>query len=1100
MFIPLLFFSSESNKEDSAMDSGPAPVESLLAVVPTGHRAESKARDPASSTSSDHGDPLLPQRMASLISLATRSTNLAIQLGTRLGGCGLNVAKHTALSTIELSRSVLENILYLAGKDVVSSTESELARAETETTLQKAIEFLHSSLNNAAFWTAAGFNMTSATLSLASETSQFALTTIDRFFGSTDSSRAIASIIALVRREFQNPATGAPGERVSVTDLVMVFCGLAYLQTTCRQLLEEEARAFRTEEVVWDVVVPITALQLDSRANDYSSALSHAPILAALQRRDAHEDETQRADSVLTMELEREIMRALPSNAKVAINRESFAYDIIRVDVISDDQPAVVRPPPGIELVEQSTGLAVTDSARQGASERPGRHTRYVFRRERHHEMRTTSFQQVDGNVNFIDSCELDQSNYTRPSSRLISDREASETFPPFGSDAESKVSSCMPSTLPSSSRDSFITAISNPSVPCYPSNTSSPGVNRSMSSSTRQGLQTVVRKSPSLLDMNDLSTRFPTSSNKQHALSGTWTVSEGAQHSSYRLDPSSQLSMPYSGDGLSVLSSEGNVENLRRAPVKRSPSVASFVTIRESVRQSTISLAETYSMTEDPRASMLEEMDESSWGGKDANAIARTDHRRMKSYTPSIYTLAADAGDASVVSYQGTVARTAFGDDSALDKLKQNGVLDGMFPHNHLVRNITRYMRFASASYGLRFLQFLGIGTKMPPLPSDLRDTHQELRSFAHHTRSNPSDILLSSFVDPNGGSDSSGSTNTGVPLVHYISLDHESKAVVLTCRGTLGFEDVLADMTCDYDDMLWRGRTYKVHKGVHASARRLLYGGDGKVLATLRTALEEFPDYGLVLTGHSLGGAVTTLLGIMLAEPAQSPGTPFVTTAEPHTRYITHPSSTQTSLVTGQPITTPHVCLPAGRAIHVFAYGPPATISPALRDATRGLITTIVNGHDIVPYLSLGVLHDMQAAALALKSDSSAARAELWKKILKGLMTEAAKISGFGSGSNSEEEQRTQEWAYALLKGLRASMVGEKLVPPGEVFVVEAEKDKMMRGGRKGKNVVLKYVRDVEKRFREVRLGKCMLVDHNPGRYERALEGLTAGVMGQD
>ena len=80
---------------------------------------------------------------------------------------------------------------------------------------------------------------------------------------------------------------------------------------------------------------------------------------------------------------------------------------------------------------------------------------------------------------------------------------------------------------------------------------------------------------------------------------------------------------------------------------------------------------------------------------------------------------------------------------------------------------------------------------------------------------------------------------TETGVPLVHYISLDHESKAVVLTCRGTLGFEDVLTDMTCEYDDLTWRGRQYTVHKGIHASARRLLEGRGGQVLATIKKAL---------------------------------------------------------------------------------------------------------------------------------------------------------------------------------------------------------------------------------------------------------------------
>ena len=49
----------------------------------------------------------------------------------------------------------------------------------------------------------------------------------------------------------------------------------------------------------------------------------------------------------------------------------------------------------------------------------------------------------------------------------------------------------------------------------------------------------------------------------------------------------------------------------------------------------------------------------------------------------------------------------------------------------------------------------------------------------------------------------------------------------------------------------------------------------------------------------------------------------------------------------------------------------------------------------------------------------------------------------------------------------------------------------------GRPAQRVVLKYVKDVERRFREVRFGTSMLTDHNPGKYEDALSKLKSGVM---
>src|SRR5207248_3445023 len=187
-------------------------------------------------------------------------------------------------------------------------------------------------------------------------------------------------------------------------------------------------------------------------------------------------------------------------------------------------------------------------------------------------------------------------------------------------------------------------------------------------------------------------------------------------------------------------------------------------------------------------------------------------------------------------------------------------------------------------ASYGSHFLRIMGIASAKTDKSANLEPSHhQEHYSFSSHTKLPPEAILLSSFVDLQGGSNSSGMTETGVPLVHYISLDHESKAVVLTCRGTLGFEDVLTDMTCEYDELTWRGRQYTVHKGIHASARRLLEGRGGQVLATIKAALEEFQDYGLVMCGHSLGGGVASLLAVMVSEPGaiENSGSAFVTTS---------------------------------------------------------------------------------------------------------------------------------------------------------------------------------------------------------------------------
>lgn len=554
-----------------------------------------------------------------------------------------------------------------------------------------------------------------------------------------------------------------------------------------------------------------------------------------------------------------------------------------------------------------------------------------------------------------------------------------------------------------------------------------------------------------------------------------------------------------------------------------RPSSRASYVAVHQTRRDSLVSQTDTYSIhSADPTrplsptytrtesragGSVVRCKSEKDLGdGQSLSPPKRQPRARSHAHTASIHTLRTKASQSSLVPFS-YPARSAYDEAEALDTLRHSGMVAGIFPRYHLLRNLDRYMRFASASYGSSFLKLMRIGSEMP-LARALDDTHHELRSFAHHTGCDADSILLSSFVDPQGGSDSTGATNTGVPMVHYISLDHQSKAVVLACRGTLGFEDVLADMTCDYDDLVWRGSTYKVHKGIHASARRLLYGDDGRVLLTLRQALEEFDDYGVVLTGHSLGGAVTALLGVMLSEPATT-GASFVTASSLESHRLLPSSSPDSS-----PPPPPLISLPPGRPIHVYAYGPPATMSSALRRATRGLVTSVANGRDLVPCLSLGVLHDLQAVALAFKSDNSAAKSDARRRVWEALRTGVADRwygeQQPGGGGGGEDYGGEQEWAWAALKVLRASMLSRKLVPPGEVFVVESSavlrRDAFVgkpaadapQLGEPARRVVLKYVSDVEARFGEVRFGTGMLTDHSPGRYEDALRRLRWGVGG--
>jgi hypothetical protein len=173
-------------------------------------------------------------------------------------------------------------------------------------------------------------------------------------------------------------------------------------------------------------------------------------------------------------------------------------------------------------------------------------------------------------------------------------------------------------------------------------------------------------------------------------------------------------------------------------------------------------------------------------------------------------------------------------------------------------------------------------------------------------------------------------------------------------------------------------------------------------------------------------------------------------------------------------------------------------------------------VNGQDLVPHLSLGTLHDLQAAALAFKTDDSGAKGEVRRRVWEGLRGKFQdKWYQNGVGGTTQKGDDDQ-WAYSTLKALRASMLSAKLLPPGEVFVVESmpvlrrdafakdsEENKIAAAGggglgRPATRSILRYVRDVERRFSELRFGGSMLLDHSPGRYEASLGALGRGVLG--
>ena len=405
-------------------------------------------------------------------------------------------------------------------------------------------------------------------------------------------------------------------------------------------------------------------------------------------------------------------------------------------------------------------------------------------------------------------------------------------------------------------------------------------------------------------------------------------------------------------------------------------------------------------------------------------------------------------------------------------------------------VIKITKYMRYSAASYGWHFLRMTGMAARMPNVASGSTH-HANHHAFSAHARVKLEDILLSSYT-PNS---SSTASTLSPKLVYYVSVDHEARSIVLSCRGTLGLSDLVTDLICDYapldlyDAVTNSQRRFSVHRGILVAAKEIAEK-DGRVHRTLRLALEQYQSYKLVLAGHSLGichlgfiaqdlliyvgGGVASLVSLLWAirTPAEDGGS--------H-----HASNFVTSLRSG---------LPAGRPIHCYTYGCPAVVSPHLREHTIGLVTSVVRGNDSVPSLSLGILGDMKSVALAFKEDPSSL--ERVRRILLR--------SVFLTGTMSTDDEC---FLLCVWKNLKATMGNRKLLPPGEVYIIESEETlvectqhKIARNGQgprhRGLRIELKKCIDVEGRFGELLFAKDMLSSHHPRNYDIALRTLEHGL----
>ncbi|KAJ2162059.1 hypothetical protein GGF46_000934 [Coemansia sp. RSA 552] len=355
---------------------------------------------------------------------------------------------------------------------------------------------------------------------------------------------------------------------------------------------------------------------------------------------------------------------------------------------------------------------------------------------------------------------------------------------------------------------------------------------------------------------------------------------------------------------------------------------------------------------------------------------------------------------------------------------------------------------------------------------------------------------------------------------LVHYIAVDHATRSVVLACRGTLGISDLFIDMICEYetvrlpDHAVATGKHpgFRVHSGMWHSAL-LLADASSEVFKEVAEALRLYPEYGLVITGHSLGGGVASLLTLLWSQPRFSSDCVGTSAALPPRHAV--PGSILGSH--RQFVTTSRFGLVTQRPIHCYSFGSPCSTNAALSYYCRGLVTSVANTDDFVSFLSIGACVDILNISAVLSRERGVAE-QVMRRFLSAQRSKiSASMNPFNfdfsrlrayepdsdaemeleseddgpgapepnerkwdyrttqsnpkgvpksnrrrpgspgpsqppsraSSSDDEAKSSLDDWHLSLVKTLRANMDSEKLYPPGDVFILASPGDDKVADG---------------------------------------------------
>lgn len=264
-----------------------------------------------------------------------------------------------------------------------------------------------------------------------------------------------------------------------------------------------------------------------------------------------------------------------------------------------------------------------------------------------------------------------------------------------------------------------------------------------------------------------------------------------------------------------------------------------------------------------------------------------------------------------------------------------------------------------------------------------------------------------------------------------YILSLDHSQNTVVLAFRGTLSVRDVIVDLAGESVEFEVEDGTYFLHAGMLKVIAKVTTPAHASgIHSKVSTLLDQNPTYNLTITGHSLGGGLASVLGVLWADPLTG---------------FTRPSSGLRHC-----------------SVRVYAFACASVMEDSLSQLYKNVIMSVVIGWDWLARVTKAGVVEIRDAAVKLR-EADLAEPGLLDSILSGSCTD-------------DELVKCYDLRTRITKEHLPAASERKIHPPGRSIWIYSF----------GSRFELYSVRDRAKVFGEILFDEKMTSHHHPTAYD--------------